>query len=122
MGNSLWGRREQVEKLGELIDAGKSASEAARLLGHRYTRNAVLGKAFRMGWNFGTARTEAQRDRVNHIYRPPRGRTVDYGAPRIRVSAAFDPDVYAEIVERATKEGSSVPSVIRDLVEWGLEA
>lgn len=119
MANLLWNKRAHVERLGELIDSGASASEAARALGFRYTRNAVLGKAFRMGWQFGKVRTEEQRVRVDHLRKTRHNR----GQPKlIGVGCNFDPDTYEEIVKRATAERISIPAVIRELVEWGMEA
>ena len=40
---------ERVEKLRELWDKGLSASQIAKELGEGVTRNAVIGKAHRMG-------------------------------------------------------------------------
>jgi hypothetical protein len=122
MANPLWSKREQVERLGELIDKGLSASQAAEAMGHRYTRNAVLGKAFRLGWSFGTPRTPEQKAYATAARKTPQRTPTGYVSAMIHVACAFDPETYAQIVAHATKHGISAPAAIRELVEWGLEA
>jgi len=43
---------ERIETLTKLLDEGLSYREIAQRLGHGLTRNAVLGKAYRMGYRY----------------------------------------------------------------------
>lgn len=47
---------EATEQLGQLIDQGLSASQAAQKMRNGLTANAVIGRAHRQGWAFGRPR------------------------------------------------------------------
>lgn len=118
---------DKTEVLGRFIDQGVSITKTARAM--RLQRGAVSGRAYRLGWRFGAPRTEAQRvppykvigrQRLpNAKRRPP---TTNPAERPVYVCCAFDRDTYAEIMLRVRAEGSSRAQIVRELVEWGLEA
>lgn len=117
---------EQTRRLGEIIDAGLSSGRAARTL--RMPRSAVIGRAARLGWHFGTPRPPEQRIAPFRTLRgeraaPKRRRPVMSAADRPRaLTCRFDPEAYAEVCRLAKAGRLSKMQVIRELVEWGLEA
>jgi hypothetical protein len=115
---------EKTEALGIRIDHGLSAGQAAREL--RVSRGAVSGRAFRLGWVFGSPRTDEQRLRPATLRalrapRKPRTRRDPADSP-VQLTVAFDRETYDEIISLARSDGCSRVQKIRDLVEWGLEA
>lgn len=120
---------DRTSRLGELIDNGASASQAARAMG--IGRGAVTGRVFRLGWRIGVPRTEAQRTPPFLCIRwgldqpvtprPPRVRRDPADAP-VRVACNFDRETYDIILARANAEGVTRLQIVRELVEWGLEA
>jgi hypothetical protein len=113
---------ERTAALGVLIDAKASSAKVAKVM--CMSRGAVCGRANRLGWQFGVPRTEAQRLPPFEIMRRPRAARspCDPADAPITVYCRFDRETYAAISRRAEAEGSSRQSIVRDLVEWGLEA
>ncbi|WP_406853515.1 GcrA family cell cycle regulator [Alsobacter sp. KACC 23698] len=66
---------DRVEILRKLIVLGLSASQVAAELGGGVTRSSVIGKAFRLGLNFGAAKAE-QDKRIVAAAAGRRGRSV----------------------------------------------
>jgi hypothetical protein len=106
----------EIERLGELIDAGLSSRKIARRM-HRKD-GAIQGKAWRLGWSFGQPRTADQRTAT----RTADGRRYARKSPSIKVCITFDDETYAEILSHTKGRTINRVQVIRELVEWGLEA
>lgn len=120
-----WGD-DRTSKLGELLDAGASSGQAARAL--RVGRGAVSGRAHRLGWRLGVPRTEDQRNPPFMCIRrgpivPRKQRPARDPAEAMKgVHCAFDRETYEYIARRAVAQGVTRPQIIRELVEWGIEA
>lgn len=103
---------DRCDALGQCIDAGLTSERAAAVLG--VGARGLRQKASRLGWSFGQARTEGQKQR------PFRNLTEDRRPKLHLVQLRLDPDTFAEVTARAVKEGVPRTAVIRDLIEWGL--
>jgi hypothetical protein len=99
------------EDLGQLIDRGLTASEAAEQLG--ITRDAAIGRAYRAGWSFGQSRPgseEAERRRADRGYGPaPTPRTLPAELP--------EPTTISELAERLLSEFRIVQQALPPMVE-----
>ncbi len=99
---------ERVAELKRLRDEGCSAELIADRLGT--TRNAVLGKAWRLRTGLTTTRYRAP-----HLV--AKG---DLQGVMLRVSIGFSPDVHEQISAMAMQKGCSFGEQVRQLVAAGL--
>lgn len=111
----------RIEELGLLVDAGFSANQAARRLA--VSRNAAIGEARRRGWRFGKVRDPATLSisiRSKRLKSPPLNHHPEVQGHNMH--CRFDPDTYETVKQLAKRDGVTMAQMIRDLVEWGLEA
>lgn len=91
-------RLEQARML--YIDQGKSSGEVAAIIGHGATRNAVIGKAHRMGW-MATGRKPASKPA--RIASPP----------KIKVPRNKPALVFGNLPQAANDRGKPAPEPVR---------
>lgn len=103
-----------------MIDAGLSSGQIARAM--RRTRDSVCGQARRMGWKIGEPRRAEQRLPPFRKVATSGRRIVAAEDLPVTFTLRLDPDTYAEVVARARAAGRNRIEIIRDLIEWGLEA
>lgn len=107
----------EVQLLAACIDEGLTGSQAARRI--KRPRAGVIAKAWRLHWHFGSARTSQEVPvRLPRQPAPPCQRKVKSGHP---LSVTFDDETYAQIVALSRPHVSRA-QIVRELVEWGLEA
>ena len=114
-----------LKRLGDLIDSGLSSRKIARTL--RRPSGTVQGQAWRLGWSFGRPRTEDEKRspgmRAEAESQRRAARADSAAKPgRRKLTILFDEDAYADIVTKASKDRLSRAQIVRELVEWGLEA
>jgi hypothetical protein len=118
---------ERIEAMGELIDLGLSATRIGSRMG--VSKNAILGKAHRLGWSVGRPREPHQRVAPYQEVKPRRQRKprrtyteriLDRGFRQI--STQFDQSTICDVEAFAQRMGWPRAEAIRTLVEWGLES
>lgn len=98
-----------IQTLKELTAQGLSASLIAKELGT--TRNAVLGKLWRLGIQRQRPKAVSTRRRGPSRFRVVNGR---------RVAVSFPPEMHAAITDMAKQKDCSFGEAVRELVDCGL--
>lgn len=88
--NSVWDTvPELIGKLKDLLTQKLSMGQIADQLGNGLTRNAIIGKTRRMGWERPRAETKVSPQKVNHV----RDKT------RIKIASTHVVSTYKEVTE-----------------------